>query len=84
MITFASPEEAAPDSESRMTDALQFLLPEGAPAFLCPSCQCRLHYVGSRSNLTPDSEVSDRYVCPAGCGAYEYVRRTHRMRGTER
>ncbi|HZT76579.1 MAG TPA: hypothetical protein VFA27_07965 [Vicinamibacterales bacterium] len=48
-------------------------LPEHAPTFLCPVCQCTLHYEGTR-------DASDRYTCPEGCGAYERDRSTHRLR----
>ena len=48
-------------------------LPEHAPTFLCPVCQCTLHYDGTRGSL-------DLYTCPEGCGAYERDRSTHRLR----
>ena len=61
--------------------AVQSRLPIGAPGFLCPYCDCPLRYEGSHSDADSDRPIdqSDRYMCPAGCGTYEYVRQTHRM-----
>ena len=63
-------------------ETLQFLLPKGAPGFLCPSCQCALQYEGSRAESGSDRpiELSDIYSCPVGCGTYEHARQTHRLR----
>ena len=74
--------DTAAVEDSLLSDPLQFRLPDGAPVFLCPSCQCRLHYVGSRPAVDGERalDLLDRYTCPAGCGAYEYVRQTHRLR----
>jgi hypothetical protein len=54
----------------------------GAPVFLCPSCECQLHYEESRENGRGNSlsELSDYYRCPAGCGMFEYERHRHRLR----
>ena len=57
-------------------------LPHGAPVFLCPSCECPLHYEGSHASDVSDAliDLKDYYRCPAGCGVYEHERRTHRLR----
>lgn len=57
-------------------------LPDGAPGFLCPSCECALQYEESKENGRGDSpgELSDFYRCPAGCGMFEYERHRHRLR----
>ncbi len=57
-------------------------LPAGAPGFLCPSCECPLHYEESKATDrgTAPSELSDYYRCPAGCGNFEYERHRHRLR----
>ena len=57
-------------------------LPQGAPCFLCPHCQCTLQYVESRTLIRREdaNDVSDYYSCPAGCGTYEHNRGTHRLR----
>jgi hypothetical protein len=66
---------------------LEARLPANAPAFLCPRCQCRLEYVGSHTeadaapaDAEQPIELADRYQCPMGCGSYEFVRETHRLR----
>jgi hypothetical protein len=84
MAAPASPANAGIGAYLR-NEAIQFCLPHSAPVFLCPSCQCALHYEGSRSTSRSDSDIdlSDSYVCPAGCGNYEYERRTHRLRVTD-
>lgn len=55
--------------------------PAGAPGFLCPSCDRPLHYESSHA-ADRDSlrDLTDRYACPAGCGAFEFERRSHRVR----
>jgi hypothetical protein len=57
-------------------------LPEGSPAFLCPSCECPLEYTASRTGdrANTPGDVSDYYRCPAGCGTFEHERRAHRFR----
>lgn len=84
MAAPASPANAGVGVYLR-NEAIQFCLPHGAPVFLCPSCQRALHYEGSHSIGRGDTDIdlSDSYVCPAGCGNYEYVRRTHRLRLTD-
>jgi hypothetical protein len=56
--------------------------PHGAPGFLCPSCECPLHYERSHANDRSDrlADLSDYYRCPAGCGTFEYERHRHRLR----
>ncbi|MBZ5557585.1 MAG: hypothetical protein LAO77_09970 [Acidobacteriia bacterium] len=56
--------------------------PAGAPGFFCPSCECPLHYEGSHASDRSGrlSDLTDHYICPAGCGTYEYERHTHRLR----
>jgi len=54
------------------TPPLDQSLPEHAPIFLCPVCQCTLRYEGTRGSV-------DVYTCPEGCGAYERDRSTHRL-----
>jgi len=61
---------------------LEQRLPPHAPCFLCPLCQCTLHYVGSRNPIGHNEpiESSDYYTCPEGCGTFERDRVTHRLR----
>jgi CheY-like chemotaxis protein len=53
------------------------------PSLVCPLCDDALHYlrsyVGGVSNVHP--EQWDYYMCPAGCGAFQY---RHRTRGVRR
>lgn len=57
-------------------------LPQGSPAFLCPSCECPLEYTESRTSgrTSIPGEVIDYYRCPAGCGTFEHERFAHRFR----
>jgi hypothetical protein len=57
-------------------------LPQGSPAFLCPSCECPLEYAESRATKRANGpgDVIDYYRCPAGCGTFEHERRAHRFR----
>ena len=57
-------------------------MPYGAPAFLCPSCECPLHYQGSHATDRSEAliDLKDYYECPGGCGTFEHDRRTHRLR----
>jgi hypothetical protein len=66
---------------THMLRALDVRLPERAPVFLCPRCQCRLSYLGSHSTAPNPRpiDLSDRYECPLGCGTYDFIRATHRL-----
>ena len=71
---FSVPDDTSSIDEER--------LPEGAPCFLCPRCQCTLQYLETRAPIDREhaTDVSDYYSCPAGCGTYEHERSTHRFR----
>lgn len=70
------------DRDDLMPHPLEPRRPAGAPAFLCPSCDCQLHYEGSHPTDKSDAaaDLSDYYKCPAGCGTFEYERHRHRLR----
>lgn len=78
-------ETGAHADEYLSRDVLESRLPQGAPEFLCPLCGCRLRYEGSRRRTGTDGplDLEDDYSCPAGCGRYEHVRRTHRAHRVE-
>ena len=59
--------------------------PELPPALRCPSCDGALKYeqsqVGGVSDRHP--EQWDYFVCPGGCGVFQYRQRTRRIRRVE-
>jgi len=61
------------------------LPPASPPALLCPSCDRALRYqhshVGGVSDHYP--EQWDYFVCPGGCGVFQYRQRTRRVRRVE-
>jgi hypothetical protein len=69
-------------SEYITSDALQTRVSRTAPGFLCPFCQCVLHYQGSAPapEARTTTDLVDMYACPMCCGTYEHVRQTHRLR----
>jgi hypothetical protein len=73
------------DRDTVTLEPLERRLPEGAPVFLCPSCECPLEYAGSRPGHGGGHliDLSDYYTCPAGCGTFEHERRAHRFRVLE-
>lgn len=75
-------EEAMAKTELLASQPLEPRLPHGAPGFLCPSCECPLHYEGSHASRRGDTlkDLSDYYRCPAGFGTFEYERDRHRLR----
>jgi hypothetical protein len=59
--------------------------PEGrasAPELLCPSCDGPLHY--ERSHIggvsSKHAEQWDYFLCPRGCGTFQYRERTRKLR----
>jgi CheY-like chemotaxis protein len=59
--------------------------PMAPPVLCCPSCDRALKYershVGGVSDHHP--EQWDYFVCPSGCGAFQYRQRTRRVRRVE-
>ena len=59
--------------------------PTSPPVLSCPSCDCALTYehshIGGVSDRHP--EQWDYFVCPGGCGEFQYRQRTRRVRRVE-